>query len=54
MKTTILGALMILGGIVNAAVQYLQGHQIDLATLGATVTGGLGLIHAADEKKPAP
>ena len=52
-KTTTLGILMILGALCNAAAQWIQGKQVDLATLGMAITGGMAAIKAADAK-PAP
>lgn len=47
-KTTTLGILTILGTLINAAVAYLHGQHVDVPTTLAGLTGGWGLIHAAD------
>lgn len=49
MKTTILGALTILGAIVGAATQFLTSGSIDLLSLAPAVTAGIGLIKARDQ-----
>lgn len=48
-KTTILGILSILGALVGAATQFLQGHPVDYATVAAAVMAGIGLIKAQDQ-----
>jgi hypothetical protein len=50
-KTTILGILTILGAVVTAAISYLNGQHVDSALLLTAITGGWGLITAADGKK---
>ena len=52
MKTTILGVLTILGAVVGAAKAFLSGAPVDFPTVIAAITAGIGLIHAADQKKP--
>jgi predicted PurR-regulated permease PerM len=50
-KTTIAGILVIVAGLANFVSQFLVGHAIDMnliTVLIAAVTGGIGLIHAAD------
>lgn len=49
-RTTMAGALTILAALANAGLQYLNGKHIDLPTLGAAFTAGVGLILAADGK----
>jgi len=49
-RTTLAGSLLILGAAVNAAAQLAQGHPVDWVTVGGAVTGGIGLIKAADAK----
>lgn len=50
MKTTILGILTILSGVVNAALAILNGTPIDMQTTIIAITAGIGLIKAADAK----
>ena len=50
LRTTIPGLLMIAAGVVNAAMQVKHGQEINLPILLSTITGGLGLISAADAK----
>ena len=50
MKTTILGVLTILAGVVNAALAILNGTPIDIETTIISITAGAGLIKAADSK----
>ena len=49
-KTTTLGILTIVGAIVSAGTSLLQGHPVNVPVLFAGITGGWGLIHAADSK----
>jgi hypothetical protein len=51
MKTTITGALMILSAVISGAISILKGGTPDLIGLGGLVSGGIGLIKAADAKK---
>ena len=51
-KTTTLGILTILAGLVNAAMDYLNGKNINYPTLIAAITAGWGLIHAKDSSTP--
>lgn len=53
-KTTILGVLTIIAAVSNAGVALLSGMDVDWTTTIAALTGGWGLIHAADSKKSAP
>jgi hypothetical protein len=55
-RTTVLGVLTIIATLTAAGVSLLNGHPPDLATTSAGVIAGIGLIHAADNKKlpPAP
>jgi hypothetical protein len=55
-RTTVLGILTIIATLAGAGISLLNGHSPDLATTAAGVTAGIGLIHAADNKKlpPAP
>jgi hypothetical protein len=52
----VLGILTIIATLAGAGISLLNGHSPDLATTAAGVTAGIGLIHAADNKKlpPAP
>jgi hypothetical protein len=50
MKTTILGVLTVVVAVANAAIAFLKGQPVDLATTAAAVTAGFGLIKAADAK----
>lgn len=50
-KTTILGILTIAGAIIHAATALLNGMDVDWTMTIAAITGGWGLIHAADAKK---
>lgn len=51
MKTTILGILTIIAAVANAAVSFLKTGTIDnIGETFALITGGYGLIKAADEK----
>lgn len=50
-KTTTLGILTIFAGLINAGIQYFNNHPVDLPMLGASVTAGVGLMHAADATK---
>jgi hypothetical protein len=43
---TVLGILTILGGLVNAGIQYLNTKSVDLAILLTTVSAGIGMIMA--------
>ena len=47
-KTTFLGVLMILGALVHAATQYTNSQAVDLPTLFAGISGGIGLLAAKD------
>lgn len=47
-KTTILGILTILGGLINAGMDYLGGHPVNVPVLLTAITSGIGLIHASD------
>jgi hypothetical protein len=49
-KTTTLGVLTIVAALSNAGAEYLNGHPINMLTLGAAITAGWGLIHASDAK----
>lgn len=52
MKTTILGVLTIIGGVIGAGIAFLSG-KLDssaIAAASAAVTAGIGLIHASDQK----
>jgi hypothetical protein len=50
-KTTILGVVTIIAAIVNAALSFLQtGSLGDIGQTVALITGGFGLIKAADAK----
>lgn len=53
MKTTIIGSITIVIAIGNAALAFLKGGQIDLASTVTAVTAGVGLIKAADNKPKA-
>jgi len=50
MKTTILGTLTIIVAVGNAAIQILSGDTIDYAVTVASITAGIGLLKAADQK----
>jgi hypothetical protein len=50
MKTTILGVLTIVAGVVNATLAILKGSPIDIETTIISITAGIGLIKAADAK----
>jgi len=50
-KTTILGVLMIFAALNNAAMSYMKGLPIDIQSIMIALTGGIGLIHAADAPK---
>ena len=47
-KTTLVGALMILGVLVHAATCYLNNQPVDVTTLFTGLSGGLGLLMAKD------
>jgi hypothetical protein len=50
-KTTILGVITIIAAIANAALSFLQtGSLGDVGQTIALITGGFGLIKAADSK----
>ena len=49
-RTTSLGILTIAGGVTTALIEYLQGKTVNIMTLAATLTAGMGLIHAKDNK----
>lgn len=50
MKTTILGILTIIAAVSGGAASVLKGGAIDIPSLIAAVTAGIGLIKAADSK----
>ena len=47
-KTTTLGILTIIAGLVNAGIEYCSGKAINYATIASAITAGWGLIHASD------
>lgn len=47
-KTTLAGVAMVLGAIVGIINDLVAGKAIDLATYGAAIIAGLGLIAAKD------
>lgn len=50
-KTTVLGVITIIAAIANAALSFLQtGSLGDVGQTIALITGGFGLIKAADSK----
>jgi hypothetical protein len=49
-RTTLLGVLTIVGGVATALTEYLRGQTVNVPALAATVTAGMGLIHAKDNK----
>lgn len=52
-KTTIAGICMIIAGIAQAAVSFFTGGAVDPISVFSTISGGVGLIKAADAaKKP--
>lgn len=54
-KTTTLGALIILGAVINLAIHWLQtGTMPDVSTIWPALLGGWGLIHASDAKQTPP
>ena len=50
-RTSLIGVLLILGVLGKAGAEFLQGQHVDLTTLGAGVTAGIGFIKAADAKE---
>lgn len=50
-KTTAAGVLTIVGAVAAAALAYLHGQPVNTTALIATLTAGVGLIHAADSTK---
>jgi hypothetical protein len=54
-KTTLLGVLIILGAVINAAITWLKTGSIpDPSTLYPSILFGWGLIHAADANPSTP
>jgi len=54
-KTTLLGVLMILGAIINAAIAWLKtGALPNVSELWPAILGGWGLLTAADAKQTPP
>lgn len=54
-KTTLLGVLMIVSAIINAAITYLKTATLpDFTTFGPVILGGWGLIKAADADPEIP
>ena len=49
-KTSLAGVLTIIAGLANAGLEYLHGQPVNMTTLLASVTSGIGLIHASDSK----
>jgi len=47
-KTTLLGVLTIVGGLVNAALDYMQGRPVNTTILLMTISTGIALIMAKD------
>lgn len=47
-KTTIAGILMIVSALAKAGIDLINGTAVDYASTFAAVTGGIGLIKAAD------
>lgn len=47
-RTTLVGALLILGAAVKAGTELAQGQHVDFTSLGAGVAAGIGFIKAAD------
>jgi hypothetical protein len=47
-KTTLLGVLTIVGGLVNAALDYMQGRPVNTTILLTTISTGIALIMAKD------
>ena len=47
-KTTLLGVLTIVGGLVNAALDYMQGRPVNSTILLTTISTGIALIMAKD------
>lgn len=47
-RTTVVGALLILGALAKAGAELAQGQHVDFTTLGAGVMAGVGFIKAAD------
>ena len=48
LKTTLLGVLTIVGGLVNAALDYMQGRPVNTTILLTTISTGIALIMAKD------
>lgn len=49
-KTTLAGALTIAGTLITAGLTLLNHKSLDVPTVIAGITAGVGLIHAADSK----
>lgn len=47
-RTTLVGALLIVGAVAKAGAELAQGQHVDFTTLTAGVTAGFGFIKAAD------
>lgn len=47
-RTTTLGILTILGTLTGAGISILNGGHLDMSTLSAGLTAGVGLIMAGD------
>lgn len=50
-QTSLVGVLLILGALIKAAVELLQGQHIDMTTLGAGLAAGLGFLRTPDSNK---
>lgn len=50
-KTTLLGVVTILAAVINTALSFLKtGSLGDIGTTAGLISGGIGLIKAADSK----
>src|SRR5258708_3892000 len=49
-RTTLVGALLILGAAVKAGAELAQGQHVDFTALGAGVAAGIGFLKAAGSK----
>jgi hypothetical protein len=47
-RTTLVGALLIVGALAKAGAEFAQGQHVDFTLLAASVTAGIGFIKSAD------
>jgi hypothetical protein len=50
-KTSLVGVLLIIGALAKAGAELAQGQHVDMTTLGAGISAGIGFLMAPDANK---